>query len=567
MNPEEREKIVSNDFTELIAEAQLTSRILGSFENVSLNVVDEKYVVFYFPRRKMVNYLKGPESYSSIPKLFGLLDTSNLDAMGVNKVRTVPTLSLRGSGVLLGFIDTGIDYTLPIFQYGDKTSRILSLWDQTITNPQATADTFFYGQEYSREQINSALKDPSPLSIVPSTDDEGHGTTLAGLAGGSIIEKDDFSGVAPDSEYVIVKLKPAKPHMKEFWGVPDDILCYSETDLLFGIRYLVDFSKKVQRPLVICIGVGTNQGGHEGLSILDDVISNYAVRSGMAIIIAAGNEGNVPIHYFGEIPKETGFDTVELQVAEKEHNFSMELWGNSPGTYSIDIMSPTGEYISRIPARLDTTQEISFLFEPAVIYIDYLLVEAYNGDQLIHLRFTNPTPGIWRFRVYGSSITSGFHIWLPMSKFITKGTGFIHPNQETTLTNPANNHSAITATAYNHQNQSIYIDSSRGYTRYQFVKPDFAVPGVNIYSPLPGEKYVQSSGTSIAAAQLTGIAALLLEWGVIKGNDPRMSSTQIRKFLIRGVKRSQNITYPNTDWGFGIANIFGIFESLLTESS
>lgn len=564
MNKEERIKIISNDYVDGIIEYALSTEEYARYSGETLNFINNKYAAVYVPLSRIPQRLIGSVAYSVIPKLYTPLDTLSLDEMGVTRLRNTP-LSLRGSGVLLGFVDTGIDYLNPLFQYADKTTRIVSIWDQTIVNMDASPDIFYYGTEYTKEQINAAIQSDTPLSTVPSVDENGHGTTLAGLAGGYISETADFSGVTPLSEYLIVKLKPSKTEVRAYFGVPDEAVCYSENDIMFGITYLFHTARKLNRPIAICIGLGTNQGSHEGLGPLNDLITYYSNQVGIGIVTAVGNEGNAKHHYFGEIDPAALNTLVELRVGNNENDFSMELWGNNPGTYSIDILSPSGEYIPRIPARLDEYRNIRFLFDSTTIYIDYTIVESQTGDELILIRFRNPAPGIWKFRIYGSKINSGFHIWLPIRTFISDQTYFLMPNQFTTITDPGNNMSSVTVTAYNPANQSLFLEASRGYTRYNQINPDLAAPGVDIFAPLPENQYGSVSGTSIAAAYMSGISAILLEWGIVKGNDRSMNTHQIKKYLIRGVKRSPGLNYPNREWGYGMVNIYGTFESLSGE--
>jgi len=564
MNEEDRLKMISNDYMSIIIEYTDRTDVIDAFKNDLVIFVD-RYAVIFVPKERVPFTITDPNSYWVSPKLYGLLDTISLEEVGVDRLRTIPYLSFLGQGILLGFIDTGIDYMNPLFKNVNNTTRIVSIWDQTIENPQASEDIFYYGTEYAREQIDLALQNDSPMSIVPSKDDIGHGTTLAGLAGGSYSKANDFSGVAPSSEFVIVKLKEANPNLRDFFLVPSNVTCYSSDDIMFGLQYLVNVSKKENKPIAICIGIGTNQGDHLGLDTLSNMISSLANQVGISIVIASGNEGNSGHHYYGEIDKTTGNTVVELNVGENENDFTMELWGNTPGTYSIDITSPSGEFIPRIPARLNENRTIKFIFETTTLVINYFVVEARSGDELILMRYRNPAPGTWRFRIYGGKITSGFHIWLPIRGFITDNTKFTDSNPYTTITNPGNSFYSITTTAYDYRNDSLYINASRGYTRSNVIKPDLATPGVNVYSPLPGNTFGSATGTSIAAALLTGITVILLEWGIVRGNAEAMNSIQIRNYLIRGVDRNANLTYPNREWGYGMVNIYGTFKSLRGE--
>jgi subtilisin family serine protease len=568
MDQTDRLKIISNEYADMLIEYLEDEGVqLEDLEEDTMVMIDNRFAVIYFSVSKVSQRLKSEIGYAYIPKLFGLLDTGHLEAMGVTRVQNAPFLSLKGQGVLLGFVDTGIDYTNPIFKNADNTTRIISIWDQTIENMEATEETFYYGREYNSEEINLALQSQDPLSVVPTTDEIGHGTMLAGIAGGSQIEAENFVGVAPLSEFVVVKLKTAKQNMKEYFSVPEEAICYQENDIMFGIRYLFNVSRKLKRPIAICIGLGSNQGAHDGRSTLSVFISDLAERSGIAIIAAAGNEGNAGHHYYGVADKATGLDTVELRVGENEAGFPLEIWGQVPGTYSIDLTSPTGEYIPRIPARLGENREIRFLFENTVVLVDYIIVEAQTGDQLILLRFKNPAPGIWRIRVYVSGdITSGFHMWLPMRGFITDNTVFVRPNPDTTVTIPGNAPIPITVTAYDFTNQSLYRLASRGYTRTDIIKPEMAAPGVEVFGPMPNNTFGRNSGSSVAAANVTGVSALLLEWGIVRGNFIYMDSMEVKKFLIRGVKRQDNITYPNREWGYGAIDLYNTFISLRGES-
>ncbi len=566
MNAEDRRKITSDEFTDIIVEYTNDTEAMAQYKNNTFNIIDSKYAVIYYPAASMPEQIIRENGYSIIPKLFGLVDTLSLGEMGVTKVQGTPTLNLRGQGVLLGFVDTGIEYTNPIFINSDNTTRIMSLWDQSIENAQASSDIFYYGTEYSKEQINEALHSENPLTVVPSVDEIGHGTTLAGLAGGSRIEEKDFVGVVPLAEFVVVKLKPAKDNIKNYFSVPAEAVCFQESDILFGIRYLLNVSRRLNRPIAICVGLGTNQGSHDMRGTLSDMISIDSNRTGVAVAVAAGNEGNSGHHYYGVVEPKSGYHPVELKISENEEGFTMELWGNAPGIYSVDMVSPTGEYIPRIPARLGETRIIKFMFERTTVYVDYLVVEAQSGDELILFRFKNPAPGLWKFKVYGQgTITSGFHIWLPMRGFIKEGTVFVHPNPETTITIPGNTAFVVTVTAYDYKTKGIFYEASRGYSRNNIIKPDIAAPGVDIYCPVPGNTFEGRTGTSIAAALTTGVSAMLLEWGIVKGNFPSMDAIDVKKFLIRGVRRDPNLTYPNPVWGYGILDVYRTFTSLRGE--
>jgi subtilisin family serine protease len=566
MTEEERFKIISNDYADLMIEYNQNMRVFERYPNGTVHIMNDRTAILYIPIAQLTGRIIGQFGYSVVPAIYGLASERSLEASGVLRLRRLPNFDLRGQGVLIGMIDTGIDYTNPVFFHEDGTSKIVSIWDQTIDSGQYP-ENFFYGTEYLAEAINQALASENPLEIVPSVDDIGHGTMLAGIAAGNEVEESDFSGVAPDSELVIVKLKQTKPVLRDYFIIPQDVPAYQENDLMWGLQYVVDFARRLQRPIAICIGVGSSQGSHDGKGAFSNQLSVAADFPGVVVSVAAGNEGNARRHFYSEINSELGYSTVELNVGENEIGFSMEIWGAAPSTYSIDILSPTGEYIPRIAESLRVNRDISFVFERTTILIDYQMVESSTGDQLILMRFRNPTPGIWRFRVYGrGDLPATFHVWLPMNGFITENTYFVQSDPYTTITSPGNSLVPITVTAYNPINNSLYQRSGKGYSRINVIKPEIGAPGVNMLAPTLEQGFLEVSGTGTAAAHTAGITALLLEWGIVRGNYPGIDTVEVKKFLIRGAQRNPNIIYPNRDWGYGILDIYNVFDILRADT-
>ena len=557
------EKIYSNDYADFIVSFCFDESILEQFDSSSIDIVNYFYAFLHLPVSTMTGDVISRMGYGSIPSLFGLASQISLDASGISAIRRNPNLNLRGRGVLIGIADTGIDYANPVFQYNDKTTRVVSIWDQTIISENGS-ESVPYGTEYSREQINEALQSEDPYSIVPSRDEIGHGTMIAGIAAGNEDPENGFSGVAPDSELVIVKLKQAKPYLKEFFRVPEDAIAYQETDLIYGIQYLLDYAALKDQPIIICIGVDTAQYAHDGRGNTSNWLSINSTRRRIGILIAMGNEGIARRHFRGLITKEKKFETVELNVGSNESGFSMELWGSVPNTFNIDITSPTGEYIPIFDLRLDESRIVSFIFDSTIIYVDSQLVESQSGDQLILLRFTNPTQGSWKFNVYSRGLFPiTFNMWLPMGDFVGPDTFFFNSDPNTTLLSLACSISPISVTAYNITDDSLYIYAGRGYTRINIVKPEIAAPGVDILSPSLNGGFVRVTGTSAATAHAAGAAALLFEWGIVKGNYPEMSTEDLKVFMIRGAKRKADLAYPNPDWGYGILDVYNIFQVLI----
>lgn len=541
-----------------------------------------EYDILYFPLKSIPPLSLGFYYYYSIPKLYTLLDTSSMEAAGILPVFQQPALNNRGEGVLIGLIDTGIDYQNPLFKNMDGTTRIAGIWDQTIPqDPNQPLPEFYepwqsemnllYGTAFNARQINEALRSERPLDIVPSTDVEGHGTFMAGIAAGGPSPSGDFIGAAPKAAIGMVKLKPAKKYLRDFFLIQEDASAYQENDIMTGIRYLTMLANHYHMPLVLCISLGSNSGSHEGTSPLAQILQTSSESIGTVNVIAGGNETGLSHHYLGYLPTGQNSEDVEIRVAEGERGFVAEFWSNITDLYTVGFISPSGETISRIPMTLGRETQISFLLEPTKITINYIPNESGSGRQLIFFRFENPTAGVWRIRVYNSLYLNGrYHIWLPVESFCKPETIFLRPNPDTTITNPGNARLPLTISAYNHVDGSIYLHSSRGFTINEQIKPDLAAPGVNIYgptvSPIPTNTetmpMTRKSGSSISAAHTAGAIASLLSWGLVAGNDMTMSTASVRGYLVRGAKRTPGYEYPNKEFGYGTLDLYQSFLDL-----
>lgn len=558
----EENPLTSENYADIVIEYQGDKTLFESFGKVPVNIINNFAAVVNIPVQDIISSSILELGYARVPSLGGLVSDYSLEASGIIRIRNIPNFNLRGQGVLMAIIDTGVDYTNPVFQNADKTTRIAAIWDQTIAS-ETMQEGIKFGTVFTREQINNALQSEEPYRIVPSKDENGHGTMVAGIAGGSEVPGSSFAGVAPEVEFVVVKMKQAKKFLREFYFVPEQTVCLQETDFLFALEYVLSVANEFKKPLVICVSVNASQGSHDGRSLTGRYLSSVATRSGTGVVIAAGNEGNARRHFYGIVDPAIGYQVVDLNVGANEKGITMELWAQSPSILIIDILSPSGEYIPEITALRNETREISFVFEPTIIYLNYSIVETESGDQLILIRLSNPSPGIWRFKVYETGdLITGFHIWLPMEGFISNNTFFVQSDPYTTILGMGNAQIPITVTAYNDADDSLYLNSSRGYTRLGAVKPNVAAPGVNVSGPTLNQEFIDFTGTSIAAAHTSGVVAMILEWGVIRGNLIGMSTVEINKLIERGARRELDVEYPNPDWGYGILDVFNVFDSL-----
>ncbi len=564
MSQELQNRIYSNNFADIILPYTYTTpeRFLEYFQRNYPQIINDTYAFIHVPIQE--NSAEDPSKFLSsvVPQLYVPLDYTSLENTGILAAQSQPFLNLTGNGVLLGFVDTGILYTHPSFQNPGKRTRIVRIWDQTIPTENGSGP-FSYGTEYTQEQINLALQNEKPLSIVPSTDTNGHGTFVAGVAAGSSAPLAEFIGVAPQASIAVVKLKEAKQHLKEFYFFSGDVPVYQETDIIAAVQYLVQLSRDLSMPLVLCLALGSNQGDHAGNTPLEFSLGRTSFIPGVVSVCAAGNEGNQDHHFYGTMTQDEEPVVVEINVPEHCDGFFMELWGDVPALYSVGIRSPLGESVPRIPARIGQTEVIRFLLQETVVYVTYELVQSTSGSQLILLRFRDPTPGIWNLDVYFSNASTGsFHIWLPIDGFLKEDVRFLNPDPYTTTTQPGNSTNAITPSTYNAANQSLYLYSSRGYTRTNQFKPDFAAPGVDVTGPDLRGQYTTRSGSSISTAITAGSAALLLEWGIKLRPYQYFSTYEIKNYFIRGARQMPGLTYPNREWGYGALNLYQIFTSL-----
>lgn len=552
-------KAVNENYIDLMINNEFASEL---FYDGNLTTINDRYSILHEPINEFRMCLLGNLPYTIFPLIYTLNSTFSLEKSNVPTIQRNPHFSLFGQGVLIGFVDTGIDYKHKAFLNLNGTTRIFSIWDQTLGSG-IPPDGFTFGSEYKKEVINLALKSIVPSDIVPTFDDNGHGTALAGIAAGTSDPNEEFSGIAPEAELVVVKLKQAKEYNRKIFCVKNDIDCYLETDLMLGIEYVRKVAMNLNRPLVLCIGMGSSQGGHNGGGPFAEYINSLSTYPGVSVCIAAGNEGNNQRHYRGALMAPDYFKDFELRIGDHDHEFFFELWNHSPFRISIKLTAPTGETTQVIQPRFNDCRTFDFVFESTIIYVNNFILEEETGAQLIIVRFSKAMKGIWRIRVFSIDFEpSVFDVWLPSGIIISQETYFLEATPDITVTNPGNTQSSLTVAAYNQNNDSININSSRGFSISDVIVPDLAAPGYMVTCPLPYNQYGNATGTGAAAAHASGILALLLEWAINRENYTTITGRDINRLLIRGAYRSKSISYPNTTWGYGQIDILGLFHRL-----
>ena len=558
-----RQHILSEDYRDFIGNHVRTP----FFESIMRDGQCEQdagfgYKCFYLPAE-----LTGPVSlsrfsYNSIPKCFTPTSMETLNQAGILPIQNYPTLQLKGKGTLIGFLDSGIDYANPVFRNLDGSTRIAAIWDQTVQSG-SPPEGFAYGTEFTEEQINEALAEENPLSVVPSSDDTGHGTYTASLAAGSGNPQEQFLGAAPEASIAVVKLKQAKRYLRDYYFIPDSAVCYQETDLMLGLKYLNDLADSLNLPLVVCVTVGSSMGGHIGTLPFSYLIEGYSTRANHITVIGTGNEADKRHHYFNTIADMADKKDVEIRVGENVSGFSLELWTDIPNILSISILSPSGENTSRIPFRVGASAEIDFLFERTKVSVDYRLLVEKSTSELIFFRFDAPAPGIWKIIMEPLTLAdSRFHMWLPVTEFLSGEVYFLEPDPYYTLTNPATTESPVIVSYYNGNTDALSQASGRGYTRFQQINPNISAPGVDVTGALPGGRFAARTGASAAASITAGAVALILEWLLTYENVPGIDSYQIKSLLILGAVRPNTMEYPNREWGYGQLNLYNTFETI-----
>lgn len=524
----------------------------------NFQIIDDLFAVLYVPSETQPDMEITSFSYNSIPKCYTHMDLESLNTSGVTKLHNHPYLKLRGQGTAVAIIDSGVDYENPVFKTSNG-SKIQCIWDQTVPGKQSEEVPF--GKLYTKNEIDEALESENPLSLVPSTDTNGHGTMLAATAAGNTVPEENFSGAAPEASLIVIKLKPAKQYLREFYLYPADAEVYQEDDMMLAIAFAMRFAEKLQMPLSICLGLGTSQGSHQGFSPLSQYIDSVAGFSQNAVSVAAGNEGAARHHYQGTLETRYPMETVELRIGEKEEGFTMEFWGESPESYELSVQSPTGEVLKISSDLRSGTQELSFVFVETKVLVNYIPIERQSGNTLVYFRFFHPAAGIWKIHIQGNgSNHSRFFLWLPVQGLISEDTFFLQSDPFYTITSPGDAAGGMTATAYQAKDNSLYLQASRGFTPSEGVKPNFAVPGVEIRVPLLSGGYGTASGTSLSAAQTAGIAALLFEWAIIRQNEPFFTGNSAKNYLQRGAIREEEVSYPNPEWGYGRVDLYHTFE-------
>ena len=466
----------------------------------------------------------------------------------IDIVQDMP-LSLRGKGTLIGIVDSGIDYENAEFRNEDGTTRIVSLWDQSVNGRPPAG--YLAGTEYTREQIDAALATEDKevrRQMVKTSDVSGHGTAVAGIAAGNGrgSEGRRFRGAAPEAELIIVKM-----------GAPREGGFPRTTELMRGVDYIVRKAVELRRPVAINISFGNTYGSHDGTSLVERFLNDIADMWKNVICIGSGNEGASAGHVSRKVRRQIS-ETVELAVQQREPALSIQIWKSYVDEMGVSVISPSGrqagpfyEFLGAQRYILGDTELLIYYGEPKPYSVKQeIYLSLLPGKQYIE-------SGVWKIVLTPGRIVDGeYQMWLPTQTSLNMGTAFLQPNSMSTLTIPSTASLAVTVAAYDARTFSYADFSGRGpagmYEGENVLKPDIAAPGVRVTAPVPGGGYQSFSGTSFAAPFVTGSAALLMEWGIVRGNDPYLYGEKVKAYLRKGAKQLAGYErWPNALLGYG----------------
>lgn len=559
-----KEQILSQDYWDFIFPGFRRISDMGlEGDQYCMQNMDYGYKAIYVDSKKMEPLSIERYWYNAIPNCYCLLDMAALNESGITAAQNYPALQLMGTDVMIGFVDTGIDYKNSVFRNLDGSTRIAGIWDQTIQDG-APPEGFAFGSEYREDLINEALRSGAPEELVPTADTNGHGTFLASVAAGGADVENQFLGAAPESTLAVVKLKEAKDYLKEFYKIRPDAICYQENDIMLGLRYLSLLAAERNMPLVMCIALGTNFGGHNNATLLSNVLNRYSTTINRIVVIGGGNEANERHHFSGTLENMREQREVEIRVGAGVSGFVTELWTSIPNVMTVSIISPSGERTPVISIRQGSRYVFTFTFDRTRVIVEYRLLTENNDSQLIFLRFDGPSEGIWRVAVQPLQLSDGmFHMWLPVKEFLSGEVFFLEADPETTITEPGSTTYSMTVAYYNGIDNSIDINSGRGYTRDGYIKPDFAAPGVGVTGAMPGGRFVTRTGSSVAVGLTGGASALMAEW-LVREQELNLGAgaSEVRNLFVLGAQQKPLLDYPNRQWGYGTLDVYQSLDRL-----
>ena len=424
--------------------------------------------------------------------------------------------NLTGEGVITAFIDSGIDYSHPEFLDETGKTRILEIYDENEN------------RIYTAQEIDNAIEEGIELT---GYDSNGHGTHIASVAAGSNI------GVARRASIIVVKLGSDN--------------YYNSARLMEGIDYVIRRAIEYGMPVVINISNGNNYGSHDGNGVLEQYIDAVAYIWRCSIVIACGNDASINRHAGGIVEDVTIKES--FAVGRFESFLDIQIWKNYVDDFLVELVYPDG---NRLQVSKTFGEVSKAVYRQTSIYVYYGEPSPFSINQQILIQMIGNNgyinSGLYFIELIPVNIKFGeYNMWMSANP-VSKDTAFINSNPFTTLTIPSTALNAVSVGAYNSATNAYADFSGRGYTvGIMTVKPDIMAPGVNITGAKNGGGYVTRTGTSVAAPFVTGSAAIIMEWGIVRGNDLYMYGEKLKAVLLRGAVPLPGISIPSANAGWG----------------
>lgn len=530
-----------------------------------------EFFAFLFVQNGMLN-----EVIERVPEIiniqkafpFTLSDLRTSNDLNDYEPLDIQSTILNGKGVVVGIISTGIDYLNPRFMNIDGSTKIISIWDQTVKEGPPP-ETFVRGKEFKREDINDALEKKTlgedPYAVVNHKDDIGHGTAIAGIIGGrNLGEGDNLKSVVPECEFSIVKLREAKENMLKLDGIErSGKNVYQDTDISAALRYFRTLQDKVKKPVVAYLALGSNSGGHGGETVLERYMDFIALRRDFIVSCNTGNQGAAAGHASGVLEGTGSKKAIPLSVAEGEGNVSFSMYTNKPDKVTIGLTSPTGERLQTLTVPSRNGESIYFSIGSSNITVQYFEENRSGGVQRVDVLIRNAIGGPWYIDLKGEVISNGrYDIWLLQKELLEKDTVFLNPDINITLMTPSTAQNSITTSYYDQRDDSVIDESGRGFTRYGAIKPTTTMESMNFLTSGLNNSTIVASGAAIAGALLTGAIAMIYQWGIVEKNDIDMYQPKLRSYIISASLRDEDNIYPNQQWGYGRFNFNKLLDNL-----
>lgn len=484
--------------------------------------------------------------------------------------------SYDGSGVVLGIIDTGVDFDHPDFKDENGKSRIKYMWQHTALRDTSRPKPYGYGKEWTNVDIDNG--------VAIHFGDEFHGTHVAGIAAGNGLAVNNYKGVAPMADIIVVTLNFKQSDAGWYSSIVD------------ATSYIYSKADSMGKPCVINASVGNYFGSHDGKDLPAQLISNMiAAKNGRVFVCAGGNSGGIPFHLRTTIKTDTSFTWFRRPTG----NLTFQMWADTLNLQNVqlaigaDATTPGYSFRGNTPFK-NVTTFIDSTINDSIVYLGKRVArvsrytEKIGGNYAITFNVIPDSAAfLWRIMSTGSGM---FDIWdydlvfdnLPSVTAFPDISNYKMPDASQTIVGSFSC-SPNVITVGNYINRNSYTDvngtvqkdatlvpgalfgtSSSGPTRDGRIKPEITASGTTVLSCLPvadiawtvantpnkmaaGGKHVKNGGTSMASPMVAGVAALYLQ------KNPDADFKEVKNAILNSAKKDQftGNSLPDNSWGYG----------------